>query len=123
MCASASTAKASVIGKCTTRHCLTTSKVRLSQYRRSSSSAPDRPWRIAAGFFQPAARALQQELAGQAAAHVDQHGPHREPAQDRVEVDAGMHQHQQRAKPGQALVQREQLGGLAGRISLRLRRE
>ena len=31
MCASASTANASVIGKCTTRHCLTTSKVRLSQ--------------------------------------------------------------------------------------------
>jgi hypothetical protein len=31
MCASASTAKASVIGKCMTRHCLTASKVRLSQ--------------------------------------------------------------------------------------------
>ena len=47
-----------------------------------------------ARFFQAAARAVQQELAGQAAAHIDQHGPDCEPAEDGVEVHTGMYQHQ-----------------------------
>ena len=38
------TGKASVIGKCTTRHCLTTSNVKLSQYMRSSTSRGVSPW-------------------------------------------------------------------------------
>ena len=108
----ASTAKASVIGKCTTRHCLTASKVRLSQYRRSSSSSSLQAALAHAlsGFLQAPARAVQQELAGQPAAHVDQHRPHGQPAEDGVEVDAGMHQHQQRSQPGQRLMPAQQLG-------------
>ena len=75
MCASASTANARVIGKWTTRHCLTTSKVRLSLYRRSSSSSGDRPCVAQAllAAVEPLARALQQVLAGQSAPDIDQH--------------------------------------------------
>ena len=70
------------------------------------------------GFFKPDTRALQQELAGQAAGDVDEHGPDCKPGQDRVEVDAGMHENQKRSCPSHALVQPEKRCRFAGRDEL-----
>ena len=71
-------------------------------------------------FVEAAPRAPKQELARQAAGDVDEHGPGDQPGQDRIEVDAGVHQHQQRAGPGPVFVQAQQLGGLAGTGQLAL---
>lgn len=73
---------------------------------------------LLSGLFKPAACALQQEFAGQAAGDVDEHGPNREPGQDRVEVDTGMHENQERSRPGHAFVQPEKRCRIARRDEL-----
>ena len=50
---------------------------------------------VPARLLQASSGSLQQKLAGQAAADIDQHGPYCQPPENGIEVDAGMHQHQQ----------------------------
>ena len=64
------------------------------------------------GLFQATSCAVEQELARQTAGDIDEHCPNGQPAQDRIEVDARVHQHQQGAGPGHVLVQAQQSGRL-----------
>ena len=55
---------------------------------------------LLAARLHSAPRPGQQIFAGQSAADVDEHRPDRQPGEDCVKVDAGMHEHQQRPGPG-----------------------
>ena len=75
------------------------------------SSSPDfakplRHWLRA--FVRPA----EQELAGKPARDVQQHGPHRQPSQPGIEMNAAVDEDQKGASPRHSLVKPQQLDRL-----------
>ncbi len=87
-------ANAKAIGKCTVRHCFTASTVRLSQ-KVSEPGSPSGPASFQCRFLQTFTGPFDQEFPGQSAGDVGQHGADSQPAEDGVEMDAGMHQDHQ----------------------------